>query len=239
MAGLRQVPRTTLPGTRAPDLPPGQVSINEVYYSIQGECRYQGLPTVFVRTSHCNLRCVWCDSKYTFHEGTPWPTERVLAEIARYPTRHVCLTGGEPLLQVESLRLAETLSRRGYTIEVETSGSLDVSPFNALPPDVRARIVINLDVKCPGSAMSEHNHWPNLAALLPHDQVKFILTDREDYDYARRVLAEHAVPCPVYLHPAWKKLEPSAIADWVKSDGLDARVGVQLHKYLWGDVRGV
>lgn len=239
MAALRQVPRDRMPGTPAPTLQPGQISINEVYFTIQGECGYQGLPTVFVRTSHCNLRCTWCDSKYTFHEGAAWATSKVLDEVAKYPTRHVCLTGGEPLLQEESFRLVRALAERGYTVEVETSGSLDVSPFNTFPPDLRAQVVINLDVKCPASAMTEYNRWPNLAELRGHDQLKFIVGDRADYEYAKDVLARYAVPCRVYMHPVWKAIEPAQIAEWVKADGLRAHVGIQLHKYLWGDRRGV
>lgn len=236
---LRQVPATRIPGTRAPPLPPGQLSINEIYFTIQGECGWMGTPTVFVRTSHCVLRCVWCDSKYTFNEGTPWPTSRVLDEVAKHPTKHVCLTGGEPLAQEESFRLVEELARRGYTVEVETSGSEDIAPFNAFTEDLRGRITVNLDVKCPGSAMSNFNRWENLTALRPHDQLKFILADRADFDYAKDVLARHAVACPSWFHPVWKAIEPAQIAEWVKADGLDVRVGIQLHKYLWGERRGV
>lgn len=236
---MRQVPAGRAPGERAPTLPPGELSINELYYTIQGECRFQGTPTIFVRTSHCPLRCTWCDSKYTFYDGTPRKTADVLAEVGRYPAKHVCLTGGEPLAQPESFALAKQLAERGYTVEVETSGSEPIARLNEFPPSLRERIVVNLDVKCPGSAMTAFNHWPNLADLRRHDQLKFILADRADYDYAMDVLAKNPVPCVVYLHPAWKKLDPAQLAEWVKADGMPVRVGVQLHKYIWGDVRGV
>lgn len=236
---LRQVPATREPGTRAPVLEPGSISIHEIYYTIQGECGWMGTPTVFVRTSHCPLRCVWCDSKYTFTEGTAWKTVDVVRKVAEYPANHVCLTGGEPLAQSESFRLAEALVREGRTVEVETSGSEDVSPFNAWPAELRARLTINLDVKCPGSAMANFNRWSNLKDLRGHDQLKFVLADRADYDYAKDVLARHPSPATAWLHPVWGKLEPREIAEWVKTDGLAVRVGVQLHKYIWGDVRGV
>lgn len=236
---LRQVPAGREPGKRAPPLPPGQIHLNELYFTIQGECGWMGTPTVFVRTSHCPLRCQWCDSKYTFNEGRPVATDDVVAQVKSFPTKHVCLTGGEPLAQPEGYRLAERLARENYTVEVETAGSEDISPFNRLDADTRERITVNLDVKCPGSAMTNFNRWENLHALWPHDQLKFILADRADYEYAKKVLAEHKVACTVWLHPVWGKLPPAQIADWVKADGLPVRVGVQLHKYIWGDVRGV
>lgn len=239
MMHLRQVPADRPPGTRPPTLPAGQISINEIYESIQGECGWIGTPTVFVRTSHCPLRCVWCDSQYTFHEGTPWPTRDVIARVAEFPTRHVCLTGGEPLSQPESFMLCETLARRGYTIEVETSGYEDIAPFNRCPPAERRAITINLDVKCPGSAMTNFNRWSNLAELRGHDQLKFVIADRGDYDYAKQVLAKHPVPCSAWIQPVWKALDAAQIAGWVQADGLAVRVGIQLHKYLWGERRGV
>lgn len=239
MRMIRQVPAARIPGTRAPPLPAGQISLNELYFTIQGECRFMGLPTVFVRTSHCPLRCVWCDSKYTFNEGRPWRTADVIQEVEKHPTKHVCLTGGEPLAQAESFALCQQLAERGFTVEVETSGSEDIAPFNRLSESLRQRIVVNLDVKCPGSAMTNFNRWSNLVELRPHDQLKFILKDEEDYRYAEDVLAKNKIPCEAFLHPVWGELDPARIAEWVKRDGLPVRVGVQLHKYLWGDVRGV
>lgn len=236
---IRQVPALREPGTRAPPLPSDQVSLNELYFTIQGECRFQGLPTIFVRTSHCPLRCTWCDSKYTFTEGAPRRIDDILRDVAAFPSRHVCLTGGEPLAQPGARILARRLAEAGYTVEIETSGNEPIADLNAWPPELRARIVVNLDVKCPGSAMTNFNRWENLAALRPHDQLKFILLDEDDYAYAKDVLGRHPPPCEAFLHPVWGKLDPRHIADWVKRDGLRVRVGVQLHKYLWGDVRGV
>lgn len=236
---LRQVPAGREPGVRAPKLPADEVSLNELYFTIQGECRFQGLPTIFVRTSHCPLRCAWCDSQYTFTQGRPWKIDAVVEEVRRHPSRHVCLTGGEPLAQPGGWSLLRRLAEEGFTVEVETSGSEDIAPLNEWPPALRNRIVVNLDVKCPGSAMSNFNRWSNLAALRPHDQLKFILRDEADYAYAADVLDRHPVPCEAFLHPVWGILDPRLIAEWVKRDGRQVRVGVQLHKYLWGDVRGV
>jgi 7-carboxy-7-deazaguanine synthase len=236
---IRQVPATRVPGVAPPALPPGEILLDELYFTVQGECGFQGYPTVFVRTSHCPLRCTWCDSKHTFTGGTVWKTDDVIERVATFPSKHVCLTGGEPLCQAESLRLAERLARSGYTIEVETSGSEDIAPFNRLPETLRAAITINLDIKCPGSAMTNFNRWDNLRELRPHDQLKFILLDEEDYVYAKNVLAEHTIPCETFLHPVWGKLDPTKIADWLKRDRIHARLGLQMHKYLWGDVRGV
>lgn len=180
-----------------------------------------------------------CDSKYTFNEGTPRKIAGIVAEVGQHPTKHVCITGGEPLAQVGSFSLIQQLAEGGYTVEVETSGAEDIAPLNRLGPDLRKKIVVNLDVKCPGSAMTNFNRWQNLGELRPHDQLKFVLLDEADYAYAKGVLAEHAVPCEVFLHPVWGKLDAARIADWVKRDGLPVRVGIQLHKVLWGDVRGV
>jgi 7-carboxy-7-deazaguanine synthase len=236
---MRQIPKTVVPGTAAPDLPADQISINEIYLSIQGECRHIGRPTVFVRTSHCPLRCTWCDSKYTFYEGTPWRLDEVVAACRKHATRHVCLTGGEPLAQPQGFTLARRLASDGFTIEIETSGSVDVASINAWPDHVRANVCINLDIKCPMSAMTEHNRWENLTSLRAQDQLKFVVGDREDYEYARRVIRENEVPCPVWINPVWGVGKPDQIADWVLEDGLDVRVGIQLHKVLWGDRRGV
>lgn len=236
---LRQVPKEVTPGTNAPELPADQISLNEVYRSIQGECGRMGLPTTFVRTSHCPLRCTWCDSKYTFYEGTAWSLDDVVAECEKLGARNVCLTGGEPLAQEQAFTLTRRLADAGFTVEIETSGGVDIAPVNQWPPEVRDRVTVNLDIKCPMSAMTEHNRWENLAELRSHDQVKFVIGDRDDYKYARDVLATHEIPTTVWMNPVWGVCEPSEIADWVLGDGLDVRVGVQLHKFLWGEKRGV
>jgi 7-carboxy-7-deazaguanine synthase len=236
---IRQVPADVTPGTYAPRLDADHISLNEVYRSIQGECRHMGRPTTFVRTSHCPLRCTWCDSKYTFTQGTPWTLTDVVDECRRLAAPNVCLTGGEPLAQPQAFDMVRRLAEAGFDVEIETSGSVDVSPVNELAPALRARVCINLDIKCPMSAMTHHNRFENLDALKPQDQLKFVVGDREDYEYARDVIRRHAVPCPIWMNPVWGVGKPRDIVSWVLDDGLDVRVGVQLHKILWGDKRGV
>lgn len=219
--------------------------VNEVFYTVQGEGRHMGVPTVFVRTTGCHLRCSWCDTAYAFYEGRTRPLDDVLHEIGSHPTRHVCVTGGEPLLQKGTTELVRRLAEHGYTVVVETSGSIDCSPFNAWPEKARANVCLSVDVKCPGS--DEERSWreANHKALRPQDQLKFILVDDRDYDFARDFMESRpAPPCPVYFHPEGG-VDPehlARIAEAIKRDGLasrNVRVGLQLHKLIWGDKKGV
>ncbi|MCI4338576.1 MAG: radical SAM protein, partial [Thermoplasmata archaeon] len=161
------------------------VRITEVFHSLQGEGPQVGFRTSFIRTARCNLRCSWCDTPYSFGPGTERSIPSLLAEVRRHRTSHVCLTGGEPLLQRESVELVRRLSREGYTVVIETGGSLDVRPFLRI-----SRVVLSVDVKCPSSKMQQHNRWANLPLLRPGDVEKFVLADLADYRYARRVLTE-------------------------------------------------
>ena len=206
--------------------------IIEVFHSIQGEGPGTGVRTTFVRTARCNLRCRWCDTKYSFGPGRERSIPSILAEVARHRTRFVCLTGGEPLLQPGSRALAAALSRRGITTVVETGGSLDVSPYLGLD-----HVTLSVDVKCPSSGMERRNHWPNLPLLRDRDVLKFVIADRRDYLYARRVLRRYSVPATVVFQPVWGT-DAGRLADWVLADRLDVRVMLQEHKLLWGDVRG-
>jgi len=204
----------------------------EVFHSLQGEGPLTGVRTTFVRTARCNLRCRWCDSTYTFGPGRPRSIGSLLAEVARNRTDHVCLTGGEPLLQAESVDLVDRLSRRGVTTVIETGGSLDVTPFLRIP-----RAVLSVDVKCPSSGMEAHNRWANLPLLRASDVLKFVVADRKDYLYARRVVRGYAGPATVVFQPVWGT-DAGRLADWVLSDRLNVRVMLQEHKVLWGDVPG-
>ncbi len=206
--------------------------IIEVFHSIQGEGPLSGVRTSFVRTARCNLRCRWCDTTYSFGPGRERSIPELIRTIERHRTRYVCLTGGEPLLQSESVSFVRELGRRGYTVVVETGGSLDISPYVAMP-----HVVVSLDVKCPSSGMERHNRWSNLCQLRSTDVAKFVIGDRTDYLYARRTLQRRpmaAIPVfqPVYGTP------PGRLADWVLQDRLNVRVMLQEHKILWGDVRG-
>jgi len=208
------------------------MQVIEVFHSLQGEGPLSGVRTTFIRTARCNLRCRWCDTKYSFGPGHSRSIDSLLAEVARNRTRHVCLTGGEPLLQRESMELVRRLADRGCTTSVETGGSLDVSPYLKVP-----RLVLSVDVKCPSSGMERHNHWTNLPRLRSRDVLKFVIADRRDYLYARRVRRRYGGNATVVFQPVWGT-DGGRLADWVLRDRLEVRVMLQEHKVLWGDVPG-
>lgn len=206
--------------------------IIEVFHSIQGEGPLTGTRTTFIRTARCNLRCTWCDTTYSFGPGRERSIPSLLKEVDRNRTRSVCLTGGEPLLQSDSVRLVHALSEAGRDVVIETGGSLDVGPYLGIP-----RVVLSVDVKCPSSKMEAHNRWSNLPKLRSSDVVKFVIQDRRDYLYARRVLGERPFRAAAVFQPAWGS-PAGTLADWVLSDRLNVRVMLQEHKVLWGDVPG-
>ena len=210
--------------------------ITEIFHSLQGETRTVGLPTTFVRLTGCPLRCGYCDTAYAFHGGTQRSLGDVVEEVAARAPRHVTVTGGEPLAQPACLPLLTRLCDLPEVREVslETSGALDVS---AVDP----RVVKVLDLKTPGSGECHRNRWENLAHLQPHDQVKFVLCDRTDYEWARLKLAEHRLDervAEVLFSPVHEGLAPARLADWIVEDRLPVRLQLQLHKYLWGDEPG-
>jgi len=204
----------------------------EVFHSVQGEGPLTGVRTTFIRTARCNLRCTWCDTTYSFGPGHARSIPSLLAEVRRNRTRHVCLTGGEPLLQSESPELVRRLSDQGVTTVIETGGSLDVSPYLGVP-----HVVLSVDVKCPSSRMEGHNRWENLRLLRASDVLKFVIADRADYLYARRTVRSYRGPATVVFQPVWGT-DAGRLADWVLKDRLDVRVMLQEHKVLWGDVPG-
>ena len=206
--------------------------IIEVFHSLQGEGPLTGVRTTFIRTARCNLRCTWCDTPYSFGPGRARSIDSLLSEVARHRTHHVCLTGGEPLLQGESVELVERLADRGVTTVIETGGSLDVSPYLDIP-----RVRLSVDVKCPSSNMQRHNRWSNLRKLRARDVLKFVVADRPDYLYARRVVRRYHGPATIVFQPVWGS-DAGRLADWVLKDRLDVRVMLQEHKLLWGDVPG-
>lgn len=222
-------------GPTARERPTDHLRINEIFHSVQGESRHAGRPCVFVRLTACNLRCTWCDTTHAFEQGEEMTRSDILGRIARFGTRYVLITGGEPLLQPQVHRLIADLLGRGYEVGIETGGSLDVEPLDR-------RVTIIMDLKCPGSGMEEHNHWDNLEKLKPGDEVKFVLADREDYDWARGVIARYHLTdrCGVLLSPVHERLSPRDLAEWMLEDALGARLQVQLHKYIWpAGMRGV
>jgi 7-carboxy-7-deazaguanine synthase len=206
-----------------------RLRITEIFHSLQGEADAVGWPTVFVRLTGCPLRCVWCDTEYSFHGGQWHSIADVLAEVARHGVRHVCVTGGEPLSQKRCLNLLAQLCDAGYEVSLETSGALDVSVV-----DARVRKVV--DLKAPGSGEVARNLWSNIAALLPHDQVKIVIADRPDYEWACARVAEHALPerCQVLFSPVHGRVAPRELAEWILADRLPVRMQMQLHKLLWG-----
>ena len=210
-----------------------RLRITEIFHSLQGEADAVGWPTVFVRLTGCPLRCTWCDTPYSFHGGQWWDIEAILAEVERHGVRHVCVTGGEPLAQRRCLLLLGRLCDAGYEVSLETSGALDVGAV-----DRRVRKVV--DFKAPGSGELARNHWENVRHLLPHDQVKFVLADRADYDWAVARVREYdlAARCQVLFSPVQGQLAPAELAGWILADLLPVRFQIQLHKLLWGDEKG-
>jgi len=208
--------------------------VTEIFYSIQGESSHAGRPCAFVRLTGCNLRCRWCDSEYTFTGGEKMSIDEILGKIKRYGTNLVEVTGGEPLAQAESLNLIERLCDEGFEVLIETSGSIDIAPV-----DRRATII--LDIKCPGSGEVEKNRWENLQHLKPNDEIKFVIADRADYDWARRVIEQRNLNrWTVLLSPVWGEMDLQSLAEWMLADGVPARLQTQLHKHIWGaEARGV
>jgi len=216
------------------------MQVTEVFYSIQGEGRRMGAPTTFVRTTGCHLRCVWCDAAYAFHGGTKRTVDELLAEVAARPTDEVCFTGGEPLLQKDAWEFVGRLLAAGRSVLIETSGNIPFAQANAFPPEQRARLCVSMDVKCPGSGMADRNDLSLLKDLRAPDQLKFVLADKADFDFAAKVVREHGpFPCPVFFNPVGGT-DPKQVTEWLlaETEPLDVRVGIQLHKLVWGDVPG-
>lgn len=208
--------------------------ITEIFHSIQGESSHVGRPCVFVRLTGCNLRCRWCDSAYTFTGGEKMELDEILRKVETYQCRLVEITGGEPLAQPESLDLIRRLCDEGYEVLIETSGSISIAPV-----DPRAKVI--LDVKCPGSGEVDKNLWSNLDELDPGDEVKFVIADRIDYDWARAVMARYQLDrFTVLFSPVWGEMNMKDLAEWMLADRVPARFQTQLHKHIWGaDVQGV
>lgn len=212
------------------------LTINEIFHSIQGESTYVGRPCVFIRLTACDLRCSWCDTPYAFYEGHKMPLDEVVRQAEAYNCPLVEITGGEPLLQEEVYPLIARLLASGRTVLLETGGHIDIS-------QVPAAVVKIVDIKCPGSGEAEHNHWENLDRLQAHDEVKFVIRDRADYEYARATFCRHQLDhkcAAVLFSPVHGVLDAKVLSEWVLHDRLRVRVQLQLHKYIWGsDVRGV
>ncbi len=212
------------------------LTVNEIFYSIQGESSHVGRPCVFVRLTACDLRCTWCDTAYAFHEGRKMSVDDILDEVKRHGCPLVEVTGGEPLLQKNVYPLMERLLREGYSVMLETGGHISIE-------QVPEAVVAVIDIKCPASGESERNDWHNLEILRPNDEVKFVIQDRGDYEFARDVVARHDLPqrCrAVLFSPVHGVLDPKDLAAWMLADRLLVRLQLQVHKYIWGPTtRGV
>lgn len=210
------------------------IRISEIFYSLQGEARTVGLPTVFVRLTGCPLRCGYCDTAYAFTGGTVYEQEQILTEVAAWQPRYVTVTGGEPLAQKNCLPLLTALCDAGYEVSLETSGAIDVAP-------VDPRVVKVMDLKTPGSLESARNLYSNIEFLLPGDQVKFVICDEADYEWAKTQVRQYALAdkvSDVLFSPSHETLPPAQLAEWILRDRLPVRFQLQLHKYLWADAAG-
>lgn len=210
-----------------------QLRLSEIFYSIQGETRRIGLPTVFIRLTGCPLRCSYCDTSYAFSGGENMSVAQILDRVAAHAPRYVTVTGGEPLAQKDCLPLLAALCDAGYEVSLETGGALDIG-------GVDARVMRVLDIKTPASGEADRNRWENLALLTPHDEIKFVLCDEDDYRWAVGIMAQHrlAEKCEVTFSAAHGALDAAQLAEWILRDHLDVRMQVQLHKILWGEARG-
>jgi 7-carboxy-7-deazaguanine synthase len=215
------------------DTAQNRLRITEIFHSLQGEARDVGWPTVFVRLTGCPLRCGYCDTTYAFQGGEWMAIADILSVVAQYGTRHVCVTGGEPLAQKPCLLLLGALCRAGYEVSLETSGALDIST-------VDMRVVRVVDLKTPGSGEESRNLLSNLEHLRARDQVKFVICDRVDYDWAKQLIATHQLNtrCELLFSPSFGQLEARQLAQWILDDHLPVRFQMQLHKVVWGEERG-
>ena len=209
------------------------MKITEIFFSLQGETRTVGLPTVFVRLTGCPLRCGYCDTAYAFSGGKNMSIDEITQTIEKYSTKYITVTGGEPLAQKECLDLLKVLCDRAYSVSLETSGALDVA-------NVDPRVVKIVDIKTPGSLESAKNHFENIKYILPHDQIKFVICDRNDYEWSKKIMAQFKLTekCEVLFSPSYQQLENKILADWIIEDNLPVRFQLQLHKVIWGDVPG-
>lgn len=205
-----------------------ELNVNEIFYSLQGEAREVGLPTMFVRLTGCPLRCHYCDTKYAFKGNNLLSIEAILAEIEKYNTKQVCVTGGEPLAQINCHILLDKLIQQGYQVSLETSGSINIS-------DVNPKVSIVMDVKTPSSNESTQNRYDNIAKLQAKDQLKFVIGSSVDFDFSVNVLQQYPTATEVLFSPVFGSIEPVQLAQWILDAQLNVRLQVQLHKLLWGD----
>ena len=207
------------------------LNITEIFYSLQGEAKEVGIPTVFVRLTGCPLRCNYCDTAYAFKGNNPLSIESIMEQVEKYNTHYVCVTGGEPMAQRNCLILLDTLIEAGYKVSMETSGSIDISPVNK-------KVSVVMDLKTPSSTEQSQNRYENIALLESKDQLKFVIASRSDFDWCCDILQNYSVDSEVLFSPVYESLKPVDLADWILENQLNVRLQVQLHKILWGVTRG-
>ena len=207
------------------------LNITEIFYSLQGEAKEVGIPTVFVRLTGCPLRCNYCDTAYAFKGNNPLSIQHILDEVAQYNAQYVCVTGGEPMAQSNCLKLLDSLIDSGYNVSMETSGSIDITPVNS-------KVSIVMDIKTPSSTEEHQNRYENLPILKSKDQLKFVIASRSDFDWCTEILDNHEVESEILSSPVYESLKPVELAEWILEKKLNVRLQVQLHKLLWGDQKG-
>ena len=207
------------------------LNITEIFYSLQGEAKEVGIPTVFIRLTGCPLRCNYCDTAYAFKGNNPLSIQHILDEVAQYNAQYVCVTGGEPMAQSNCLKLLDSLINHGYNVSMETSGSIDITPVNS-------KVSIVMDIKTPSSTEEHQNRYENLPILKSKDQLKFVIASRSDFDWCTEILDNHEVESEILFSPVYESLKPAELADWILEQKLNVRLQVQLHKILWGDQKG-
>ena len=208
------------------------LKVNEIYYSIQGESTHVGRPCIFIRLTYCNLRCTYCDTEYAFYEGKDIEIPEIMAKIKQWNCNLVEVTGGEPLFQDECIDLLNELTNQNYEVLLETGGSLSIS-------DVPIEIVKIVDFKCPSSGMDKKNLWSIVNDLQPHDEVKFVIGDREDFDWAKEMLNKYSLneKCSILFSPTFGKIDPSLIVEWILEGDIPVRMQLQMHKHIWESER--
>ena len=209
------------------------MKINEIFYSLQGEGNWSGLPNIFIRTTGCNLRCSYCDTQYAYKKGKKMNIKDIIRKIQKYPGKYICITGGEPLLQDETVDLLHILLRKRYKICLETNGSINIEKISG-----KKSLMLSLDIKCPSSGMHEKMIFNNLFNLTKKDQLKFVIKNRKDYDYSKSIIKKYKPRCILFMQPLWG-INPKELSNWILNDGLNVRLGLQLHKILWGNKKGI
>ena len=211
------------------------IKVNEIYYSVQGESTKAGLPCIFIRLTYCNLRCTYCDTEYAFYDGNEMSIAQIISEVKKYNCGLAEITGGEPLVQKESPDLMEALCNEGFSVLLETGGSLPIQ-------DIDRRVKVIMDLKCPSSGMMKKNLYENITYIKPADEIKFVMGSREDYDWAKNVIEQYELTskCEILFSVVFGKLEPVELVNWILKDNLKVRFQLQMHKFIWNpDTKGV